>query len=216
MSRIRALLPLIALAATVLASPSRAEDCALGSPTATLLHFDQSDADTRQGLVVALRFGFDPAVLPDVTVKTGARTCARGAFVNGVWRYEVYGSDFQMPPRWAASPPRPKVFAYLELLPKPDRALDWSRHAAKGEDTAHFTQPDMMYALTVSIGRQRFIYAYFDSLPDDETLGRAFCSALSGDLPVVGVIDMPAQSIAVLDAMQTPAKIPACSQASGS
>ena len=173
---------------TAAVSPALAADaCDAGSPAAKQLTFDPDDSDTRAGLGTALRFGLSPETFPAKEIKENPRACLRGTLQAGRVTFTLLGESSILPERWAEDPGVTDMVVLLASLPKPQAALAWMKRAKDGDTSGSSALGDMMYVLVLTDGSKRYLHAFFDTMPDDATLARAMCGALTGQTPPVGM-----------------------------
>jgi hypothetical protein len=178
-----------------------AEKCTdMGSPAAQEIELGNS-GETKAGLMATFLLGLNPPTFPAEDIGKIANPCERTTFTVGGDAYTVHGGDRDQPPRWAASVSKPERVAYIALVPRPAPALDWFHRYEKDNNApANFnTGADMMFALAVTAGLKREIYAYYDKIPDDAHLTDAMCKALAG-----GLVRFATWNVETLEADFTP------------
>lgn len=170
-----------AFAVSMLASAAQAkEDVTLctdsGSPSASEISFDGADAQTLEGLRIAIHV--------DMTANQQngyGKPCVRGGIALGDGEYFYVGSNKNVPPRMFLNPDNHHRFFYLSVVPKPAAALEWERktHEAKWP-VFSAAQSMFLFAELREKEKHRVIYRFFDKIPDDATLTQLACDADAG------------------------------------
>ena len=201
-------------ASIVLAAVPAWAACDAGNPGAKQLSFDTTSREDFMGMSMAYDFGLSPETFPREDIAKNARACPRGSFRSNGATYQMLGDIYSMPERWAERAGTGEV-AYIAEMPKPKPAYAWlMAHKNSQSSQFQFKNDEMMTVLAVTDGAKRKVYAYFDMMPDDATIARAMCAALSGKMALLGSYDEPTGVSSFTGAVQTPlASIAGCTLA---
>jgi len=131
------------------------------------------------GLSASFLLGLDPAAFPRNKIAAQTDPCTRGEFEVGGQTYVVHGTDDHSPPRWAASKDSGKI-AFLALMPPPLEALKWARSQNRSNSVTF--SGSGIYAVVVTDGGKRDIYALLEAPPGDAQLVALFRQVLDGSL----------------------------------
>lgn len=166
----------VLLAAMLLASPivAHAEACKTpGAKDAQEIALDLDNTHTRRGLNISIQLGLLPPEFPLADIEANKSPCTRGTFPVFKHTFELFGEDDGTPPRWATSSTTKDVMTlYLAMMPKPDPARIWyDKTRPEGPVDVLFKDDEYMWALATVISKDsRFIFAFFDKIPDDASL----------------------------------------------
>lgn len=166
----------VLIAAVLLASPiaAHAEACkTTGAKDAQEIALNLDDTHTRRGLDISIQLGLLPPEFPLADIEANKAPCTRGTFAIFKHKFELFGEDDGPPPRWAtAETAKGLMTLYLAMMPKPDPALAWfDKTRPVGPVDVQFKDDEYMWALAAVISKdRRFIFAFFDKIPDDATL----------------------------------------------
>ncbi len=131
------------------------------------------------GVNVSLILALTPSTFPQKQIDENTEACDLEGFVSDNIRYSMFGSDSEIPHRWAKAEGSNRI-AYLAIAPLPHVALDWYNQTG-GRGSLEFDEPPI-YIAAITNGTSRDVYAFFYSLPSDEQITQLFQASLAGDL----------------------------------
>jgi hypothetical protein len=169
--------------------------CEPGTIEAKALSFDLKDEGTASGMLLSLAFGLSPADrFPFSEIAEVRETCERGKFKVGTTVARLQGHD-DLPPRWAAVDGIRDIIFFVCLMPRPSAALALSESTT----AARFDESDMMYALVMATQDKRYVYGFYDAIPDDKTLAALATAIMNDEGRILAELDVAKNAVSFAD-----------------
>lgn len=176
----------VGAASLAIASAQAQTPCPASDANPQTVSFELADRDVVMGLTYSILFGLNPATFPYEEVAEMSEACSRGVHQTAAGgTIEMFGSDTDTPPRWAVGADEGTI-VYIAVMPPVSATQEWMKNGREGGISF---KDGGLYALTVTDGDLRHIYAIFDDIPGDELLGPLFEAALTCQLTPWGTFD---------------------------